>query len=173
VQRKLTYWCYPKHLIQDSKNDNWQRQKSVTLLIPKQNHFGLDLDKIPVAIMDIVDAFGAPVDNVLEQLEVLAGELASEAPDSSQDLLKKIGQAGALLWRLTRTSRRIQQGTVQQIKRERALSENLLWGLDYTPGSASLWGPAGGPYEFEFGAGTVRKVWADIDSAIQMFEQFD
>src|SRR5262249_29228187 len=41
VQRKLTYWCYPKHLIQDSKNDNWQRQKSVTLLIPKQNHFGL------------------------------------------------------------------------------------------------------------------------------------
>jgi hypothetical protein len=137
VQQESIYWCYPKHQIQAKSDDQWQRQKTVTSSIPRENHFGSKVDRIPKSMMEIIDAFGAPVGNVLKQLDTLADELASESSRLALALQTKLEEAGALLWGLTRATRRIQQGTVQQIKNERTASEELLWQLDYTPGSAS------------------------------------
>jgi hypothetical protein len=175
IETQHCYWSYPRPQLEG--RDDWQTQKTVTIYVPTHNVFSLGITRPPSAMEWIIDeVVSVSFQKILLQLDELYKKLTSAQGTLDVDLSPMLRDAADDLDALHRISelanayaQRIQATAVKAMKKERERSGELLSELDYTPGSASLWGAEGSIFTFEFGAGSVNDVWSKVDSDLDYF----
>lgn len=177
IAKRDFYWAYPR--LKLTEDFYWQSNKTVSIKIPIASRFSLDSTSLPVGMINDIDIhIPAGINTLLDQFEKKRNPLEldkSKFPinvvNDMIEIADTFNASRKMQDRISIITNNLGEETLSVVNKIREQSSDLLGKLDYTEGAAKLWKNGKSIYSFEFGAGTVEKLWDRIDKAVINFEQ--